>query len=334
MVMEIATQGIPNSTFEGDLTNISSNFTNKHNMPTILKSFETQIGNVFRAGSKCALLHTMETAQYKFTPVQTKVYTSSKWRTLTENEILSQINDLNCNNNDTDLLQNVTVLNWNIACGEENKTDFYKNILTVIQRTLPDFCCLQNVQHDFRAWLENSGTIREHYYLSNSNLDYIDFESRTHNGVLTLARWPGELVEYPFIDTQIGGYLLAYQTVINGIPLVVANSKHQTSSKGRTISHAHDILSFHGNVIWLGNFGNEPDDCDDDIPGLVVVDVDTAGEDIISIYQDVELVVEGKHSDSDKVLVRSDRMKPEHYFNLNMSGDENGCCVVGVIQIK
>ena len=246
------------------------------------------------------------------------------------------MDELDCNNNESALLRNVTVLSWYISCSAESRAAFYNKILAVICRTLPDFCCFQNVQHDFRAWLKKSNTIREHYYLSNSDLDYIDFEAHTHNGLLTLTRWPGEFVEYPFIDTQVGGYLLACQTVINGMPLVVANSKHQVTGKGMTIRYANDLLGCHKNIIWMGNFGSDPPDSDDDMPGIAMVTVeeDSEGQDIISTYQDMKFIAEGKHSEQDKMLIRSDKMKPAHYFNLDMRECESRCGVVGVIQLK
>ena len=330
MAPVIATQS---SVLEGHLIKISTNFTNNHKIPPVAGDSQTQ-GNIFRAGSKCALLNTMEDAQYKFTPVQTKIYTGSKWTPLTENEILLQMDELECNNSDSDLLQNVTVLSWDVSCREEFRPGFYNEILAVVCRILPDFCCFQNAQHDFRAWVKNCETIREHYYLSNSNLDYIDFESDAHNGLLTLSRWPGEYVEYPFIDTQVGGYLLACQTVINGIPVVTANSKHQILGRGMTIKYANDILSAHGNVIWLGNFGSVPNDSEEDMPGITSTELDTSVRDMISSYQDMEEIAEGKHSDKDKMLVRSDRMKPAHYFTLDIESSENRPGVVGVIQLK
>ena len=60
-----------------------------------------------------------------------------------------------------------------------------------------------NTIYFFSCRIKQSKILGRHYYLSNSNLDYIDFVSHTHHGLLTLSRWPCEFMEYPFTDTHV-----------------------------------------------------------------------------------------------------------------------------------
>eukprot|EP00116_Pleurobrachia_bachei_P017365 sb/3477627/ len=92
--------------------------------------------------------------------------------------------------------------------------------------------------------------------------------------------------------------------------------------RGKKIQKAGEILSRHQNVIWLGDFG----------------DIEPEIKDTLRNFKDTEEIAEGKYSKSDRVLVKSDRLKPLHYINLNEELDDyvemevkNG--VVCVIQL-
>lgn len=136
--------------------------------------------------------------------------------------------------------------------------------------------------------------VRDRYFISNSNLDYIDFEAERNQGLLTISRLPVEFVEYPFITTtHIGSYLLACQTVINGIPLVLAHSKHDIAQHDDTVKQSYEILSSHSNVVWIADF---------------------MGKQIsIMSYKDVGTAAGNTNF---KMLLRSDKIKSEETFCL------------------
>jgi len=233
--------------------------------PSTLTSHQTS--DTLSVGTKCALLKNLETVEHEFTLVKTcrakKSFGTTCWDPVMETEVLNLIDNLE-HNQDGPLLESVTVLSLNVWFADRNKERRFERIIEVIEQTSPDFVCLQEVQLDFKAKLRLSKIISSTYYISNSNIREQGINSMKAFGVMILSKWPCEFINYPYTNTTQARSLLACQTILNGVQLIVATthieSREDDLVRGEQVKECMKILDQHQNVVLTGDFNFEPTD--------------------------------------------------------------------------